>query len=434
MNILHIANLNGTLSYYTSNGMACITLLNHIRQQLIDIYARCLSHSSACEKCELKFVNMCEISLIKCILLNSNINVDEIKYNVYTKTLLNRAGKNINSDDDSANLILQNLYDELYLKYSQGLVHLLYPAQNNYKSISNVVHASSGENDVFPQIQCKQVLPEIKQLENKDITIEQNKQEVFEFKPIQNSQQLAIDLINQNELNQKIKDINDYKLLCQFNYEKRKEEFDEERRKLELELNTFINKKTKLTMEKDKKKQHERMFMEGKKTYCLIKKDLLDEKILEIPEMFKQKYKIYQELDEKCILGTDNEYKQYLELERECKLQQFINDKQKYLKLKDDIDTGIINLEDIDVEFRAIYEVFDIMLSEYSELTTLEQYDMFIYLYNEYLEINNLAKYGLDDISYLQDSSAGPVIKVVVKEHKPENELDRSSIVKTLNL
>jgi hypothetical protein len=239
-------------------------------------------------------------------------------------------------------------------------------------------------------------------------------------------------------LEEKVKQVNDIKQVLQFDFEKKKENFEIERDELAKEYNRLTNEKYKLNQKKEKEEQHKRMFEEGKKTYAIFKRNIMRGDITEekIPLQFAGKYNIYKKLDEQCLIGLDGEYDNYKKIEEEFKFDQFLKDKQRYTELKQSIKDNKLDPAEIDVNFNGIYMTFDALLSSENacDISDTEQYKLFIDLYGTYLETINMAKFGLNDTHYLQDSNAGPNIRIKHIDTKKEKNILTSNAAKALGV
>jgi hypothetical protein len=70
---------------------------------------------------------------------------------------------------------------------------------------------------------------------------------------------------------------------------------------------------------KDKEDENKNIFKADKKAYYLLKQDIQDKKTTEekISKLFKDKYPIFKFMDSRNILGTDDEYVQYVSIYNE---------------------------------------------------------------------------------------------------------------------
>lgn len=71
--------------------------------------------------------------------------------------------------------------------------------------------------------------------------------------------------------------------------------------------------------EKDKQNEKLNIFNSDKESYKMIKEDLASGKISEVPELFSQKYEVFEVMEEEGVLGADNEFDVFIELFEEVK-------------------------------------------------------------------------------------------------------------------
>lgn len=70
---------------------------------------------------------------------------------------------------------------------------------------------------------------------------------------------------------------------------------------------------------KDKQNEKLNIFNSDKESYKMIKEDLASGKISEVPELFSQKYEVFEVMEEEGVLGADNEFDVFIELFEEVK-------------------------------------------------------------------------------------------------------------------
>ncbi len=101
------------------------------------------------------------------------------------------------------------------------------------------------------------------------------------------------------------------------------EKLDNMKDKLEEDIDNFSkyfdnlnDKKRFLRKDKDKEKERKRIFESDKRTYSLIKTDILDGKLDKnnVPTLFTSKYPIFEFMDDNNLLDTDDDYLTYLKL------------------------------------------------------------------------------------------------------------------------
>lgn len=115
-----------------------------------------------------------------------------------------------------------------------------------------------------------------------------------------------------DEIKQMIKLLEQEKKDALKDLEKEKAEH-EKQQKNAVEYNSKMNElRRDVFKEKEKEEERQNIYRAGKTTYRRISADLEEGKIDDVPIMFKDKYYIYQFMDENDILDEDNEYETFI--------------------------------------------------------------------------------------------------------------------------
>jgi len=234
-------------------------------------------------------------------------------------------------------------------------------------------------------------------------------------------------------LDEKIKKIDNMVTLSQFDLEKRKSEYETEREALSKEYSRINKEKLELERIVNKKNEKKRMFNEGKNIYGKLKREIACEERKEndIPELFKNKYNIYKEMDESGQLHANDEYETYLEYETKLKLKQYENDKCTYYDTVKKLENDETSLDALDIEYRCKHDIFEILKSTnvLDACSLEEEYKLFLETYADYLCSMQVPKYVPEDIHYLQDADMGSAIKIINNE-VPKKKKEYETIVK----
>jgi hypothetical protein len=228
------------------------------------------------------------------------------------------------------------------------------------------------------------------------------------------------------ELENKLKEINEIRNVIKFDFEKKKQEFDEERNKLAKEYDKLNSEKYKMRLKKEKDEEHKRMFEEGKKSYAIMKRQIMCGKLEEstIPQPFTNRFIIFKQMDKECLLGMPNEYDSYKKIENKLKFEQFKHDKTTYNEYRTLMNENKLDIHQIPIEFRGVYESFEVIDTIQNELKDEdEEYSLFLTLYAQYLNELHSAKMNLDDVSYLRDADIDPPIKINLVENETHKSL-----------
>lgn len=389
------------------------------------------------------FNNICLIEYIQLIHQDPDTNIvyDVYAYDVYKKCIINTNNEVVDIDDipqkvnhnkKFLNLINRQLDYKFNEQSMPNTNNFCYTQHNEDIDIKQSTHQplcqplfDQSYQPSFDQLSCPSS-------HSSQSSQHQPSEPLLNQSPIQSPQQQS----NQTQLEEKIKQINNFITLSKYDLEKRKQEFDDEKMKLVKEYEKINNEKIKLKRAKEKEEEKLRVFNDGKNIYYQIKRKLMCGEINDIPEMFIRRYNIYRELENEALLNIDGEYNKYLEKEMEAKNKQYLEDKKQFYSDMEKINKNELNINTLEPEYRCKYDVFKVLdeMEILDKCSFEEEYKTFLESYADLLDAYKTAKYGLDTIDYLQDCDTGTVIKLVENDVQKENSILNSSIAKTLNV
>ena len=120
--------------------------------------------------------------------------------------------------------------------------------------------------------------------------------------------------IDINELKNKIDELNKLKDVEMNNLESLNQNLHEFENKVIEEKFNIDNEKNKLKLDKGKWEEFKNIFNVDKKIYRIMKEQIANEDIEEIPELFEKKYPIFKILDESNLLDIPSEIYEYIKL------------------------------------------------------------------------------------------------------------------------
>lgn len=195
--------------------------------------------------------------------------------------------------------------------------------------------------------------------------------------------------------------------------------------------NLVEQEKQRLLREEQREVEAENVFIAGKTTYRMLKNEITRgvTKPEQIPAQFCKRYLIYKELDEKALLDLPGDWEHFQEATERVKEEQFRADRERYYKIRDQIDAEEMKESDIDIEFNKIFLAFRV-LDEAGDINQTYTYDMFIELVADYMNFWNDTKYGFDnDANYLEDVNIDPRQRSTTVEDTSDDSDDDGNIL-----
>jgi hypothetical protein len=206
----------------------------------------------------------------------------------------------------------------------------------------------------------------------------------------------------------------------------------EERWEEEIKKRNLVEQeKQRLLREEQREVEAENVFVAGKTTYRMLKNEITRgvTKPEQIPPQFSKRFLIYKELDEKALLDLPGDWEHFQEATDRIKEEQFRADRERYFKIRDQIDAEEMKESDIDSEFQKIFLAFRV-LDEAGDVNQVYTYDMFIELVADYMNFWNDTKYGFDnDANYLEDVNIDPRQRSTAVEETSDDSDDEGNIL-----